>query len=158
MDIQVASNFERILFEALGRDGAQVKRLYDQFAQSNGFDIPAPAMEFLRERFSAAAVDDKETVAMMEDAWNDGYMACPHTAVGLRARAKVDPSLAAPTVTLATAHPAKFPDTVKGAIGVTPPLPSKCADLFSRAETVEALSNDAAKVKAFISGKSRAWA
>lgn len=158
MDIQVASNFERILFEALGRQGAAVKVLYDQFAQSGGFDIPEGAMAMLREHFAGAAVGDPETIGSMRQAWSDGYLACPHTAVGLSASAKVDPSLAAPQVTLATAHPAKFPETVRQAIGISPPLPKKCADLLSRPETAVGLPNDPAKVKALISERSRAWA
>jgi threonine synthase len=160
MDIQVASNFERIIFEALGRDAAATKRLYDQFAQSGGFDIPAPAMEMLREHLSAASVTDDETLATMALRYGDGegYMACPHTAVALAAAAKAEPALENPLVTLATAHPAKFPETVARATGVTPPLPGKCADLFAREETIEPLANDAQKVKTFISSKSRAWA
>jgi threonine synthase len=160
MDIQVASNFERALFEALGRDGAQVKRLYDQFAQSDGFDIPAPALEALRETFTATAVNDVETAAAMKAAWNkgEGYLACPHTAVGLHAPTKLAEPLDAPLVTLATAHPAKFPETVETATGFRPPLPPKCADLFGRAEKMDALANDANAVKAYISARSRAWA
>jgi threonine synthase len=160
MDIQVASNFERIIFEALGRDGAAVKRLYDQFAQSGGFDLPTQAMDVLRDHLTAASVSDEETAATMALRWADGegYMACPHTAVALCAAAKADPALDAPLVTLATAHPAKFPETVGRATGMTPPLPRKCADLFTREEIIEPLANDAQKVKAFIAGKSRAWA
>jgi threonine synthase len=160
MDIQVASNFERILFEAVGRDGAIVRRLYDQFAQSGGFDIPAPALAFLREHFAAAAVSDEETQECMRLRWNDGhfgYLACPHTAVGLYARSKLDEPIGAPLVTLATAHPAKFPDTVEQATGVRPPLPAKCADLFDRPERVDALPADAEAVKRFIRERSRAW-
>jgi threonine synthase len=92
MDIQIASNFERILFEAVGRDGAVVQRLYDQFAQSGGFDILAPALAFLREHFDAAAVSDKETRDWMRDRWNDGhfgYLACPHTAAGHSSRSRL---------------------------------------------------------------------
>jgi threonine synthase len=160
MDIQVASNFERILYEALGRDGDEVKRLYDQFAQSGGFDIPAPALEFLHSHFDAAAVDDEETSDAMQDQWNSGqfgYLACPHTAVALAARAKLREPPDAPLVTLATAHPAKFPDTVEKATGVRPPLPAHCADLFQRAEKIETLPADAEAVKTFIRERSRAW-
>ncbi|MES1204119.1 MAG: threonine synthase, partial [Pseudomonadota bacterium] len=158
MDIQVASNFERILFEALGRDGAQVKRLYDQFAQTGGFDIPPTALEFLRSHFAAVAVDDEATMASIGQRWADGegYLACPHTAVGLAAR--VDPPLGAPHVALATAHPAKFPEMIEKVIGTEPALPNKCADLFLRREEMTAMANEPQKVKAFISERSRAWA
>ena len=159
MDIQVASNFERIVYESTGRDGAGVKRLYDQFAQSRGFDLPASAMEKLRGDLSAAAVTDEETVVAMRSRFDDGrgYLACPHTAVALRAASKLETPLPAPLVTLATAHPAKFPDTVKDAVGMRPNLPAKCADLFSRAEKIDALPNDAGAVKALIRERSRAW-
>jgi len=161
MDIQVASNFERILFEALGRDGEHVKRLYDQFAQSGGFDIPVSALDFLRTHFDAASVSDDETEETMESYWNEGqygYLACPHTAVGLHARAKLEAPIGAPLVTLATAHPAKFPDTVEHATGVRPSLPAYCADLFERREVIHTLPNDVEAVKAFIRDRSRAWA
>lgn len=156
MDIQVASNFERIIFEAVGRDGVVVKRLYEQFAQSGGFDIPAPALAFLREHFDAAAVSDAETTETMRATSKHGYLACPHTAVGLRARDQVS-GLGHPLVSLATAHPAKFPDTVERATGVRPPLPAKHADLFDRPERIDELPNDAEAVKRFIQERSRAW-
>ncbi|WP_135213344.1 threonine synthase [Vitreimonas flagellata] len=157
MDIQVASNFERIIFEAVGRDGAVVRRLYDQFAQSGGFDIPPQALAFLREHFDATAVSDAETAETMRATWKQsGYLACPHTAVGLRARQQVS-GLGHPLVTLATAHPAKFPDTVEQATGMRPPLPAKHADLFSRPERIDTLPNDVEAVKRFIQERSRAW-
>ena len=162
MDIQVASNFERILFEALGRDGAHVKRLYDQFAQSGGFDIPAPALAFLREQFVARAIDDDETHSVMKgtyELWHQ--LVCPHTAVALAAAAdEFDEdyhSLHLPLVTVATAHPAKFPDTVEQATGVRPQLPAKCADLFEREERFDSLPADAEAVKRYIRERSRAW-
>jgi threonine synthase len=160
MDIQAASNFERILFEALDRDGEAVRRLYDGFAQTGGFDIPAPALDFLRTHFEAASVDDDETRETMKEAWNAGrygYLACPHTAVALFARSKIDPAMRAPVVTLATAHPAKFPDTVEQATGVRPALPAHCADLFEREERFDALPADAEAVKRYIRERSRAW-
>ena len=154
MDIQVASNFERILFEALDRDGGAVRRLYEQFAQSGGFDIPPPALAFLRAHFDAVAVNDEETVKGMQ---NWAYPACPHTAVGLYARAKLDPPIGAPLVTLATAHPAKFPDTVQAATGRRPTLPEKCADLMQRPERADPLPNDVDAVKRYVKERSRAW-
>lgn len=156
MDIQVASNFERILFEALDRDADHLQRLYAAFAQSGGFDIPSKALEKLQEEFKAGAVDDDETREMMrQEAEFGGLVVCPHTAVGLASRA--DTRGDSPTVFLATAHPAKFPETVEAATGVTPPLPAHCADLFSRAERLDTLPNDAEAVKRFIQERSRAW-
>ncbi len=154
MDIQVASNFERILFEGLDRDGDAVRRLYEQFAQSGGFDVPAPALAFLREHFDAVSVDDTETVEGMQ---NFAYAACPHTAVGLYARTKLDPPIGAPLVTLATAHPAKFPETIEAATGKRPALPEKCADLMQRPERADPLPNDVEVVKRYVRERSRAW-
>lgn len=159
MDIQVASNFERILFEALNRDGEQVGRLYAQFAQSGGFEIPVDALTKLRVDFLAAAVTDQDTEKAMQVIYDDGgYVACPHTAVALEAKWRLDPPLdKRPIVHLATAHPAKFPDTVERATGVRPQLPVKCADLFEREEKFDTLPADAEAVKAYIRERSRAW-
>jgi threonine synthase len=162
MDIQVASNFERILFEALGRDGAWVARLYQQFAQSGGFDIPTAALGFLREHFDARAVDDDETHATMRAIYQDtGRLVCPHTAVAEAAAGNEldedEHRLGYPLVHLATAHPAKFPDTVERATGVRPQLPAKCADLFEREEKYDSLPADVESVKQYIRERSRAW-
>lgn len=156
MDIQVASNFERILFEAVDRDAETVRGLYASFAQSGGFDIPAPALETLRRTFSAASITDDGTLATMRDAWlYDGELLCPHSAVGERARGA--DGWKPPGIFLATAHPAKFPDTVERATGQKAPLPAHCADLFARAEKIDALPADAEAVKQFIRERSRAW-
>lgn len=157
MDIQVASNFERILFEATGRDGPLVSKLYAAFAAEGGFDIPPGALARLRADFAAAAVDDAETQRAMRAAAAEGYLACPHTAVGLAARARLAGALTGPVITLATAHPAKFPETVEAATGTTPGLPPACADLFARPERLTALPGEVAAVQAFIAEKSRAW-
>ncbi|MBI1252440.1 MAG: threonine synthase [Alphaproteobacteria bacterium] len=162
MDIQVASNFERILFEALDRDGEHVARLYRQFAQSGGFDIPAPALRFLRDHFEGRSVDDEETRATMHAVHREsGHLLCPHTAVAEAAAGRdIEDDrhrLGLPLVHLATAHPAKFPDTVEQATGVRPALPAKCADLFAKPETMSALPNDLAAVQDFIRDRSRAW-
>lgn len=154
MDIQVASNFERILFEALGRDASAVRRLYDQFTQSGGFDIPADALAMLRAHFDAAAVTDAETLGGMTN-WD--YPADPHTAVALYARTKTIAPAKGPHVTLATAHPAKFPETVERAAGKRPPLPEKSGDLLSRSESIHPLPNDIQAVKDYIRAHSRAW-
>jgi threonine synthase len=159
MDIQVASNFERILFEALGRDGAHVARLYQQFAQSGGFDIPAEALAFLHEHFEAHAVSDAKTSAQMRQTFaSTRQVLCPHTAVGVAAAAhQPDTDAGNPTVTLATAHPAKFPETVLAATGQSAPLPDRCADLFDRPEQSIVLPNTVEALKAFIQQRSRAW-
>jgi threonine synthase len=159
MDIQVASNFERILFEVLERDGAAVARLYAQLAQSGGFDIPAPALERLRADFAAAQVDDALTLRTMRWSAQDDQVICPHTAVGVAARSKALQGLkgGGPVVHLATAHPAKFPDTVERATGVRPLQPPKHADLLQRSEKFDSLPADAEAVKQYIRERSRAW-
>ncbi|MBL8542278.1 MAG: threonine synthase [Hyphomonadaceae bacterium] len=156
MDIQVASNFERILFEAVGRDGAAVRQLYASFAQGGGFDIPPAAFARLQAEFGAASIDDAATLDEMRNAaaeWG-GFLACPHTAVGLRAARQIDSK---PSVVLATAHPAKFPETVERASGQHPPLPQHCADLFARTEKFDTLPAEAEAVKRTIRERSRAW-
>ncbi len=156
MDIQVASNFERILFEALGRDSEHLRRLYAQLAQNGGFDIPPDALAKLREIFSATAVSDDATLETMRQlAAYEDLVVCPHTAVGLAARGAVGAD--GPIVYLATAHPAKFPGTVTRATGAHPPLPAKCADLFAREERFDALPADVQTVKRYIQERSRAW-
>jgi threonine synthase len=162
MDIQVASNFERILFEALDRDGPRVAQLYEQFGQSGGFDIPAPALNFLREHFDARATGDDETLATMRAIHREtGHLVCPHTAVAEAAAGNEldedDHRLRHPIVHLATAHPAKFPDTAERATGVRPQLPAKCADLFEREEKFDTLPADVDTVKQYIRERSRAW-
>ncbi|MGQ0533191.1 MAG: threonine synthase [Caulobacteraceae bacterium] len=155
MDIQVASNFERILFEALDRDAEAVRALYDTFAQSGGFDIPPVTLARLREDFASVAVSDEVALNTMRNAWvYDADLICPHTAVGEYGRvADAGP----PLVFLATAHPAKFPDTVERATGIRPQLPPKCADLFDRPEKFDSLPADADAVKRYIRERSRAW-
>lgn len=155
MDIQVASNFERILFEALDRDGDAVSALYGNLAQSGGFDIPPQALAWLRETFDTVSISDDQTLEQMRDAWiHEGELLCPHTAVGQAACVAGGGS---PRVFLATAHPAKFPDTVERATGVRPQLPAKCADLFDRPEKFDSLPADVEQVKQYIRERSRAW-
>lgn len=158
MDIQVASNFERIIYESVDRDSDTVRRLYAQLSQSGGFDIPDEALERLRQDFSAGAVSDAETQTQMRDLQRlEGIMVCPHTAVGLSVRSSLPIEARGSCVFLATAHPAKFPETVQAATGLKPPLPPHCADLFSRPERIDDLPADAEAVKHFIRERSRAW-
>lgn len=150
MDISVASNFERIVYEALGRNPAVLKKLYDGFAQSGSFDIPAAALDVLKQHFDAFGVDDQETRWALADCYEQtGEVLCPHTAVGWRARFGED-EIAGARVLLATAHPAKFPETVEAILGQAPGLPRHCADLLDRKEVMVDLPADVAAVKAYI--------
>jgi threonine synthase len=157
MDIQVASNFERLVYFSTG-DAQKVAALYQSLAQAGGFDIPPAALAKMRETFAGASTDDARTLARIASVHReDDMLICPHTAVGIDAYMDEPSWFDNPTVFLATAHPAKFPETVERATGVRPPLPAKCADLFARPEKVDALPADAEAVKHIIRERSRAW-
>ena len=156
MDIQVSSNFERLLFEALGRDGNAVLGLMRGLDQSGAFTIPAAVLAAIRADFLAATSDEAATRATMAETYQrSNYLLDPHTAVGVNvghrfARGSV------PMVTLATAHPAKFPAAVKAATGIEPPLPAWLADLYQRPERFSVLANDQGEVETFIQARTRA--
>ena len=119
MDIQVSSNFERLLFEAYDRDATAVRRLMDGLSQAGAFTIEDAALEAIRERFDAARADEDETANTIRQVRQDaGYTLDPHSAVGVAVTEKSQG--AAMKVTLATAHPAKFPDAVEAACGARP--------------------------------------
>lgn len=157
MDIQVSSNFERLLFEALERDGAQTARLMQSLAQSGGFTIPQEALERIRGDFDAGTTDEAATAQTIADVLRRcEYLIDPHTAVGVHV-ARSYLGGATPMVTLSTAHPAKFPAAVAAATGIEPQLPSWLADLFEREERLDTLANDATAVEAYIRARARAW-
>ncbi|MBI1359524.1 MAG: threonine synthase [Alphaproteobacteria bacterium] len=135
MDIQLPSNFERLLFEAAGRDGAIVARAYDQLAATGKSDLPKEAIRSLGEMgLSAERVSDAETLEEMRRTHAEtGWIVCPHTAVGLAAARRGEFPEGA-IVTLATAHAAKFPETVEKALGVRLDLPERAADFATRQE------------------------
>lgn len=150
MDITVASNFERIVFEAVGRDSTRLKALYESFAQSEGFDLPLDAQAFLARHFDGQGVDDDDTRAALAACHAaTGEVICPHTAVAYHVRLKSDHARGA-RVVLATAHPAKFPETVKDVLAIDVGLPSHAGDLFQRTEQIIRLPADLARVKAAI--------
>ena len=157
MDIQVSSNFERLLFEAMDRDGQGVARLMQSLGQSGAFAVPAPALAAIRRDFAAGRASETETADTIADVQaRSAYVLDPHTAVGV-AVARRHRTDATPMVTLSTAHPAKFPAAVKAAAGIDPALPLWLSDLFDRPERYDVLDNDAAAVAAAIAAKSRAW-
>src|SRR5471030_1116188 len=157
MDIQVSSNFERLLFETCGRDAKQVAALMGSLAQSRRFTVPAPALKEMRAQFTADKATEQESAAAIR-AWmrEAGYCADPHTAVGLAVAEKETRNPSVPMVVLSTAHPAKFPDAVKAACGVTPALPDWLADLSSRPERVRVLPTDQGQIEKFVLSASRA--
>ncbi len=154
MDIQVSSNFERLLFEMNGRDGGLTAEQLHRFRASGHLRVEADQRaEFIEGRFQASRLDDTETLEVISRTYAEsGMLLDPHTAVGVGAVGKLRASgtLHGTTVTLATAHPAKFPDAVEKATGVRPPLPPHLADLFDLPEQFTVLPHDLAVVKQFV--------
>ena len=157
MDIQVSSNFERLLFDATGRDAASVRTLMGSLAQSRRFVVSAQALKELRTLFSANRADEQECAAEIR-AWmkEANYCVDPHTAIALAVAEKETRDASVPMVVLSTAHPAKFPAAVKAACGVEPPLPDWLADLPKRKERVTVLPADQVAVERFVASASRA--
>lgn len=141
MDIQVSSNFERALFYAYGKDGAAVSQLMDEL-KNGGFTVSQGALQALQELFDSGNCSEAETSTTIADFFaNTGELLCPHSAIGVKvAEEKRDPSV--PMITLATAHPAKFPAAVEEASGQHPALPQRMADLYDRSERVTRIAND----------------
>ena len=154
MDIQVSSNFERLLFEANGRDAAALAAQMDGFASSKTLPLESAQREAIAAMFSAERATPEETLAAMRWAHEScGEVIDPHTAVGLHAARALAADPEVPVVTLATAHPAKFPDAVKQAIGIEAALPARVGDLFALEERFEALPAEYDAVRDYISAK-----
>lgn len=134
MDIQVSSNFERLLFELLGRDAEACARIMTTFRTSGHMDVPPEAWNTARELFSGLALDDAGTETEIRTLHQrSNYLADPHSAIGIAAGRRFrEPGV--PMVAMATAHPAKFPDAMVAATGIHPALPVHLEDLFSREE------------------------
>ncbi|AQS87221.1 threonine synthase [Neoasaia chiangmaiensis NBRC 101099] len=150
MDIQVSSNFERLLFELLDRDSEACADVMTAFRKTGRMDVPHRAWQRAGEMFSGLTLNDEETSAEMRYLYAQGrYLADPHTAIGIAAgRRGKEPGV--PMIVAATAHPAKFPDAVVAATGIHPPLPPRLADLFERSERFETLPNDIARIEAAV--------
>ncbi|WP_120633427.1 threonine synthase [Ruegeria sp. EL01] len=151
MDIQVSSNFERALFYAYGEDGAAVAQLMDELKQG-GFNVSQGAMQALSESFDSGRVSEEETLVTIKSTLaNSVELVCPHTAVGIKV-AEDHRTADVPMITLATAHPAKFPAAVEQASSVHPPLPSRMSDLYERPERVTRIANDLGILEDHIKG------
>ena len=151
MDIQVSSNFERLIFELYDRDGGAVRAKMADLDNAQGFTIEADRLDRTRALFDSYSVDEAATSATMAETYRTtGVLVDPHTAVGLKAAQQCRRSPAVPMITLATAHPAKFPDAVERATGVRPTLPPALADLFEREERFDRLPNDLAAIERYI--------
>lgn len=156
MDIQVSSNFERLLYEAYGRDGAAVKRLMDGLAQSGSYTVEDGPKQAIAAKFTGVRLDDEGTKDVIRSVYeNTGQVIDPHTAIGVHAaqEATLDPEI--PKVIMATAHPAKFPDAVKEATGERPSLPPSMASLYDKQERYTELPNDLARVQDYVRTHSR---
>jgi threonine synthase len=158
MDIQVSSNFERLLFEAYGRDAGSVRGLMADLATTGSFTIASHALALIRADFAAGRADEAEVAQTIAATYNtSGFLPDPHTAVGLAvARRFALPHV--PMVTLSTAHPAKFADAVKAAAGVEPTLPAGFAPVMAKAERYVTLANSGQAVEDHIRAASRATA
>jgi threonine synthase len=157
MDIQVSSNFERLLFDLLGRDGAAVERTMTAFRAEGRYDLDRECMESLRELFSGFRLDDPGTLEEIRRTHEEtGELVDPHSAIGLAAARACRGEGVPAIVALATAHPAKFPDAVEKATGRRPELPPRLADLFEREERCASLPNDVARLKQEIRNRVRA--
>jgi threonine synthase len=157
MDIQVSSNFERLLFEANGRNAKAVREAMAALAKDGKFKLADKALAAIRARFEAGRADEEETVATIRAVHTaTGYVLDPHTAVGFAVARKRKADAAVPTVVLATAHPAKFPGVVEAATGARPRLPERFAGLETRRERVTTLPASIEAVASFVAEKSRA--
>ena len=156
MDIQISSNFERLLFEAGGRDPSPVRMSMSGLNQSGGFELAEQTLQAVRRDFGAGrATQDEVAQTIRETLDESGYLLDPHTATAVHTVRGLK-NTEAPVVTLATAHPAKFPAAVKSASGIDPALPSWLSDLMHREEVYDVLQPDLDTVESFIARNARA--
>jgi threonine synthase len=160
MDIQVSSNFERLLFEAAGRDPKEVVARMNELAKEGSFTIPAPALARIRADFDAFRVDESACAEEMGRVYREsGAIIDPHSAVGVHAARKaLAASPTTPVIALGTAQPAKFPDAVERATGVRPRLPERLSDRMERKEAIVVLPNDGRAVADYLRQTARAAA
>ncbi len=154
MDIQVSSNFERVLFDLYDRDADKINSAMSGLKQSGAFSIDEPQLVKLRQLFASGRTDEEATAECIRQTLETtGKLIDPHTAVAYNVARNIDS--VSPMVTLSTAHPAKFPAAVKKACGIDPALPPHMADLFERQEKYEILANDIDVVEDFIRSAGR---
>jgi threonine synthase len=158
MDIQVSSNFERLLYDLNDRDGDRVRGLMDGFTQSGAFTVPGNILARANGQFSGLRTSEAETAATIDRVLREtGELVDPHTAVGLHASAAARQNglidTETPLITLATAHPAKFPAAVEQSCGRTPEMPAKLAALMDLPERFDVLPHDLVAVQTYISDR-----
>jgi threonine synthase len=148
MDIQVSSNFERLLFELLDRDGAATAVTMADFRRTGRMAVPDASWRRATAVLHGLALDDEATLAEIRRLHDGaGYLADPHSAIGIAAARAHMPGHGIPMVAMATAHPAKFPDAMERAIGQRPALPPALADLYDRPERYTRLPADLAAIE-----------
>ncbi len=151
MDIQVSSNFERLIFDLYDREGPAVAQLMDELKTKGTFTLSQGAMKRLRDEFDSGRCSEEETsAAIAEFHKTTGEVLCPHSAVGAKVAMEQKRNISDPMITLATAHPAKFPAAVEEACGIHPALPPRMADLFEREERITRVAGDLDAVEAII--------
>lgn len=151
MDIQEASNFERLLFEITGHNTTLVSNLMSSLRENGEYQIPPKTLEKAKTFFNAFAVGEEETLAAIRNAHKTyDVILDPHTAVGLAALQKLEIDTNTPVVLLATAHPAKFPDAIAHAIGTRPSLPPRLSCLMDQKERFFRLGADTGGLVAFV--------
>lgn len=151
MDIQISSNFERLLFELTNRDATALKKMLSDFQDKGSFSVSKSMLDTAREIFIPYRCSDEETLSAIKRAHQDyGYLIDPHTAVGYHAYEALKNQLEGPVVLLGCAHPAKFPDAVKKATGIHPKLPPSLTDLYERPERFTVIPNSVETVANFI--------
>ncbi len=154
MDIQVSGNFERLLFDYYGRDGARLAGAMTRFRRQGRVAFGAGRWRRMRRLFAGHRLDDGATKAAIRRLYEaTGHLVDPHTAIGVVAGEARHGDSDSALVSVATAHPAKFPAAVEEATGVRPALPARMADLFEREERCEVLPNDLEAVQAFVSAR-----
>jgi threonine synthase len=158
MDIQVSSNFERLLFEAYRRDAGAVRNLMESLRQAGSFTLDSAALAAIRREFDATSVSEAETTSEIARTWRQTRrLVDPHTAVGIAAaRQRLRAHKECPVIALATAHPAKFCSAIEKTLGFAAELPPPLADILSREEHFTVLPNDQAEVEGFIAARSGA--
>ena len=155
MDIQLSSNFERLLFEAAGRNSDRIRELMTGFATSGSFALEASELAAIRSVFAASRVDEAETAATIASFDRQShYLADPHTAVGLAAATKLKGNRSVPMIVLATAHPAKFPAAIEAATGRLPVIPERLQAALSGREDYSTIAADPVAVRDFIAARS----
>ena len=154
MDIQVASNFERLLFDLYEGSSKPIRMLMQNLEKDGNFNLSPGVLNKLREHFNSGTSSEEETVKTMKQVLKDfGELICPHTAVGLAVANKVRKKNRqdTPMITLATAHPAKFSGSVVASTGIRPALPPRYHDLFSKGEVVTQVKKNLNEIKTIIS-------